>query len=456
MTLSFKNRIAFHYMIATAIIMSITFGAIYFMVQNTVMRHLDDDLNFEAKKHTGEIKINGDTIVFKNKAEWEEKEHLEIQVNPVFIQLMNKKGVLMDKSPNLKEDSLLFKSSIYGGHFDTFFQDRAIRQVQFPIEINGNIEGYILAAISSESSQSVILKLRNILILSYLVILSGLYFISRYLAGRSIKPIKNVTKTIKQITKHNLKERVALPQHKDEVYKLSAGFNALLERIEKTIEREKQFTSDASHELRTPLSTLRGTLEVLVRKPRTKQEYEEKIKFSLHEIDRMALTIDQLLLLARIASEESSKKENLIFLPAIIDETLIHFSPQLKEKELSVNFQFSHDHGFLVPHYYTHLIINNVLSNAIKYAHIGTELTIRVLEKDNHVVCSIQDQGIGIKEEDLEHVFESFYRSDALDHKQIQGNGLGLSIVKKCAEAIDAKIDFKSELSAGTIVTITF
>ena len=106
MNLSFKNRIAFHYMIATAIIMAVAFTAVYFVVKGVVYQNIDHDLSFEAEKHTGEIKVVGDSIKIKNKKEWEEKEHREVQVNPVFIQILDKNGVFMDKSPNLKENEL--------------------------------------------------------------------------------------------------------------------------------------------------------------------------------------------------------------------------------------------------------------------------------------------------------------------------------------------------------------
>jgi signal transduction histidine kinase len=443
-------------MLATAIIMAVVFGVIYFVVQGTVMRNLDNDLAYEAEKHTGEINITGDSIKFNNKAEWEEREHREIQVNPVFIQIIDRQGRLMDKSPNLKEDYLPFKDSVFGGHFNTQLSKRAIRQVQLPIEQGGEIKGYILAAMSSESAKLVILKLRNILIISYLIVLVGLYFVSRFLAGRSIGPIKEVTKTITRITKHNLKERVALPQTEDEIYELSAGFNALLERIENALERERQFTSDASHELRTPLATLRGTLEVLIRKPRTQQEYEEKVKYSLSEIERMATTLEQLLLLARLDTPTTIKEKNLIDLTTIIDEALTHFKRQITDKQLQIEFLFDPTQKLLVPYYYTHLMISNVINNAIKYANQGSVLTISAEEVDQQVNCSIKDEGIGIREEDLKHIYDNFFRSDALNHKQIAGNGLGLSIVKKCADAIKAELKVKSTLGLGTTVSITF
>ncbi|MDB4286174.1 ATP-binding protein [bacterium] len=456
MSLSFKNRIAVNYMLATAIIMAVVFGAIYLIVQETVMRNLDNDLSYEAEKHTDEITIVGDSIKFKNKAEWEEREHREIQVNPVFIQLIDKKARVMDKSPNLKEDYLPFKDAKFGGHFDAQLSNRAIRQVQLPIEQNGKIKGYILAAMSSESAQSVILKLRNVLAFSYIIVLAGLYFISRFLAGRSIKPVQEVTNTITQITKHNLKERVVLPQHKDEIYELSSNFNSLIERIENAIERERQFTSDASHELRTPLATLRGTLEVLIRKPRTQKEYEEKIGYSLSEIGRMTTTLEQLLLLARIDTKSFIQENNSISLPAIIDESLTHFKRQIIEKELKIDFQFSPEKKLLVPQYYTSLIIENLIGNAVKYSPKCTALKIRLDEIENHVTCIIQDEGIGIKEENVKYVFDNFFRSEALNHKQISGNGLGLSIVKKCVDAIEAEIKVRSILGQGTTVTLTF
>lgn len=443
-------------MIATAFIMAVSFAAIFFIVQQTVINNLDQDLSYEANKHTGEVRISNDSIVFTNKAEWEEREHHEVQVNPVFIQLIDCNGRLMDKSPNLKSNNLDFNPSNLNGHFDTFIENRSIRQVQVPLIEQGITEGYILAAMSSESAKSVILKLRNTLVIAYLAVLLGLYFISRFIAGRSILPVQNVTKTIQEIGSKNLTKRVDLPLIRDEIYELSYGFNELLDRIENALEREKQFTSDASHELRTPLTALRGTLEILIRKTRTPEEYEEKIQFGLTEIDRMTITLEQLLLLARLDSKDESKKVELIELPAIVNESLAHFKREIQEKELQVSLNYNDKDEFLVPNYYTYLILENILSNAIKYSKINGKLTIACLVSKDRIVCTVKDEGIGIKQEDLQHIYDNFFRSDALNHKQIKGNGLGLSIVKKAADAINAQLKINSELSKGTEVHISF
>ncbi len=300
MRLNFKNRIALHYIVATAIIIAAVFLGIFFLVKNTVYANLDKDLNFEATKHTGEITVTRDSIYFYNKKELEEREHLEIQINPVFVQLSGRDGTLFDKSPNLKENQLgAHPQQKSGQHFNAFLMDQPIRQVQMPIKKDGEIKGYMLAAMSLEASMTVLDKLGSTLLVLYPIVLAGLFLISSFLAGRSIAPIRSIINTTNTITRNNLNDRVVLPTKKDELHELSAAINELLERIEKAIERERQFTSDASHELRTPLSSLQGTLEVLVRKPRSRQEYEEKIGYALSVIDTMTFTLEQLLLLSR-------------------------------------------------------------------------------------------------------------------------------------------------------------
>lgn len=456
MSLSFKNRIALHYMIATAIIMAVAFTAVYFVVEGVVYKNLDSDLSYEAEKHTGEIKVVGDSVKIKNKREWEEREHREVQVNPVFIQILDKNGTFMDKSPNLKENKLEYNSKEnFGGSYNEILNNKPIRQIQLPIEEDGKIKGFIVAAMSLESSQMVLLNLRNILLFVYLFLLVSLYFISKFIAGRSIIPVKNVTQTTNRITRNNLNERVALPQNKDELFDLSSGINNLLQRIENALERERQFTSDASHELRTPLATIKGTLEVLIRKPRERAEYEEKIKFSLTEIDRMTAALEQLLLLARLDTNSKITDKSLIPLATLIDEILSRHKNQILKKKLSINFKNDIENETLVPQYFSNLILENIIGNAIKYTKDATTIQISITQLGSKIVCVVQDEGIGIKKEDLNNLFNNFFRSDALNHKNITGNGLGLSIAKKAADAIDAKIEVESEFGVGTIFTIT-
>ena len=188
-------------------------------------------------------------------------------------------------------------------------------------------------------------NVEEILIIAYPLILIVLFFIARFIAGRSIKPISSIIKTSNIITKDNLTSRIPLPQNKDELFVLSQTINNLLDRIETAIEREKQFTSDASHELRTPLTVIKGTLEVLIRKPRNHAEYEEKINFCVKEVNRLNHLVDQLLLLARFENQIQTLKLENVYLNALFLDTIARYSSSIQSKKINVSTEFSQDYS---------------------------------------------------------------------------------------------------------------
>lgn len=457
MNFSFKDRIALYYMLATASITFLVFIIIYVVAQTAMYSGIDSDLTFEAKMHQKEIYTQNDSIFFINKNEWEEREHKEVKVNPVFIQIVNKKGQLMDKSPNLKEGELDFnqKKAFYT-QFDTKINGQAIRQIQVPVEQKGDLKGYILAAMSLEGSNMVLNNLRKTLLIIFPIVLICLFFITRFLAGRSIIPVQIITQTTDRITRNSLNERVPLPQNKDELYTLTSSINELLDRMQEALEREKQFTADASHQLRTPLAVLKGTLEVLIRKPRTETEYQEKITYSIKEIDRISSAVEQLLILARLDKNSVKVTKTAINLQMISNDILYRFRNDISKKLLSVNITSNIDADLISDPYYIDLIIENLISNAVKYASENTAIDIVMTKNKGEITYQIKNQGVVIPPADLETIFNPFYRSNPLHHKAIQGNGLGLSIVKKVSDLLGAKITVSSDAGVGTVFTLVF
>ncbi len=456
MSISFKNRIALNYVVATAIMIAAVFVIIVLIVKTTVFYNLDKNLEFEANKHTDELIIHNDSVHFANILEWTEREHREVQFHPVFIQLVSLKGLFMDKSPNLKDANLIFEKGNHNKQFNTHIKGIPVRQIQIPIVEKGVTKGFMLAAVSTEEAEMVIKNLKNVLLLLYPLVLFVLFGVARYLAGRSIKPIKKITDTANDITKNSLNERIELPQNKDELYTLTSSINELLERIQEAFEREKQFTSDASHELRTPLAVLTGTLEVLIRKPRTEAEYKEKIEYSIKEIARMSATVDQLLMLARVDNEIKLAKQQPIEPVAIIDTVLERYKHIIKEQELIINVDTEADIKLESNPYYIDLIFDNLISNAIKYSKNGTGINVSFSKKASSVICLIADQGVGISGEHLDKIFNPFFRAKSSSHKTAKGDGLGLSIVKKACESMGIIISIKSKVNHGTTVTLTF
>tara|TARA_R110002126_G_scaffold6123_7_gene32366 strand:- start:610 stop:1989 length:1380 start_codon:yes stop_codon:yes gene_type:complete len=454
---SFKNRIAFHYIITTALLIFVVFFAIYSIVRFSVYNHVNNDINKEVQNHLNEIQINGNSYVLLHLEEWKEREHNTVDVNPVFVQFLGSNKEVIEKSPNLKNEQLNFNTkSETNSLFDTKLSTIKIRQIQVEIVSNNKIVGYLMIAMSLEYATLILQNLLEILVIAYPLILLILFLIARFIAGRSIRPINTIIETSNRITTNNLSSRIALPQTKDELFVLSQTINNLLNRIETTVEREKKFTSDASHELRTPLTVIKGTLEVLVRKPRTEEEYHEKISYCVAEVDRLNHLVDQLLLLARYENQKQSVNIDKINLNAVVAEVISRFSHEVESKKIEVIIPKGTDFFFNTDRYLISIIFSNLLSNAIKYSNLGGSITITFVQRESVLECHISDTGIGIPAEDLQLIFNQFYRSKSSDHPEIKGTGLGLSIVNRLSEILHINVDLQSNEGHGTTVILSF
>jgi signal transduction histidine kinase len=456
LSFSFKNRIAFNYILSSSILIAIVFFSIFFIVKYTVNQHINEEIQEELYKHLDDVSTDSNDTYLIQVDQWRAREHNSISVNPVFVEFYDTNKQLIDKSPNLKSSNIQLLAANQNNKFtDTKLNGIPIRQIQTGIINKDQVVGYLVVAMSLEDFE-IVQILKNILLISYPLILILLFLIARFLAGRSIKPVSTIIDTSSQITKDNLKSRIPLPINKDELFVLSQNINNLLDRVENAIEREKQFTSDASHELRTPLAVIKGTMEVLIRKPRNQHEYEEKINFCISEVNRLNHMVDQLLLLARFENQKQNIKNETIYLNAIILDNLTRFSEKIESKKIKIITSFSDDYYIQSDNYLVSIIISNLLSNAIKYSDSTGEIRIKLSQNEHHITFSISDKGIGIAPDDMNKIFNSFYRSDVINHAQIKGTGLGLSIVKRLCDLLKFEISVDSKLNVGTTFSLSF
>lgn len=456
LSFSFKNRIAFNYILSSSILIAIVFLSIFTIVKYSVNQHINEEIQEELYKHLDDVSTDSNDTYLIQVDQWRAREHNSISVNPVFVEFYDTNKQLIDKSPNLKNTDVELLDSDKNNKFtDTKLNGIPIRQIQTPIINKEKVVGYLVVAMSLEDFE-IVQILKNILLISYPLILILLFLIARFFAGKSIKPVSTIIDTSSQITKDNLKTRIPLPQNKDELYLLSENINNLLDRIENAIDREKQFTSDASHELRTPLAVMKGTMEVLIRKPRDQKEYEEKINFCITEVDRLNHMVDQLLLLARFENQKQNIKNETIYLNAIILDNLTRFSDKVESKKLKVITSFSDDFYIQSDNYLISIVISNLISNAIKYSNKNGEININLINHNNEISFSIADNGIGIALADIDKIFNSFYRSDVSNHAEIKGTGLGLSIVKRLCDLLKLEISVESKLNQGTTFILIF
>ena len=452
---SFKNRIAFNYIVSGSILIAIVFLFIYNIVKYSVNKHVNEEIQEELYKHLDDVSTDSNDTYLIQVDQWRAREHNSISVNPVFVEFYDNNKLLIDKSPNLKSSNLKLFPDSNNEFIDTKLNNIPVRQIQTAIINKGEVVGYLVVAMSLEDFE-IVMILKNILLITFPLILILLFLIARFFAGRSIKPVRTIIETSSQITKDNLQTRIPLPQNKDELYVLSENINNLLSRIENAIDREKQFTSDASHELRTPLAVIKGTMEVLIRKPRNQQEYEEKILFCISEVDRLNHMVDQLLLLARFENQKQNVKQETIYLNALVLDNLTRFSEKSESKKLKIKTQFSEDYYLISDNYLVSIIISNLISNAIKYSNPNGEIAIELGKTSDVVTFSITDYGVGIAKNDLDKIFNSFYRSDVSNHPEIKGTGLGLSIVKRLCDLLKLEITVESKLNQGTKFVLNF
>lgn len=458
MNLKLKNRIAFYYLAASAVLTAVLFIIIYALIRNTVYSHLEDELNIESKEVQNGLIIGQDSIKLVNLFEWEEREHGQVEVNPTFIEIIDRNHNLIKKTDNLLDKNLEFIPNISETiYLDTKLSDKQVREVQIPLVNQGGvIMGYLMIGVPMEEAGLILGKLGWVLSIGFLAALVILFILTRWLAEKSISPIHTVTSTAEKISKENLDKRIGLPPNKDEIYTLTATINSLLDRIEDAVLREKQFTADASHELRTPLSVIKGTLEVLIRRKRDTEHYEEKISYCINEVDRMTNIIDQLLLLARYESGKIEPQAREIELNDSINYAIMMMDSAAKEKGISINFDDSKKYTVNADPSMLDVILQNLLSNSVKYSNGSKKIDIHIEQKENKILCSVKDYGIGMNKDEISRIFDRFYRSTEARSTHHTGDGIGLAIVKRLADLQNLTISYESEPGKGTTASLTF
>jgi two-component system OmpR family sensor kinase len=330
----------------------------------------------------------------------------------------------------------------------------------------GDLMGTVEASLPLDSIENELeaLRRRLIWIIGVAAIL-GVVF-SFIIAGISIRPLEDLLRTSREVGQGNLTSRAPLPRV-SEARDLARTFNEMLDRIQIAMNRQAQlteemrrFASDASHELRSPLAVLRNGLELLdkARCRGDDAQAQEVFKLMTGEVDAMSSLVDDLLFLARIDQPED-RIENLPgrvpldplpLLEEVYERAQVLVAGQILRLEWP-------DHPvapLLADREMIRRALNNLIENALHYTPAGREICLRV-EADARTCCWIvQDQGYGMEPEQLEHIFERFYRGDQARGRRGAGAGLGLPIAAAIAQAHGGTIRAASRPGEGTVVTL--
>lgn len=296
-----------------------------------------------------------------------------------------------------------------------------------------------------------------ILILS--VPLAGLLaaFAGYWMSGRALHPIHQITETTNSIDARSLSRRLPLLGTNDELDRLSATINRMLDRIATSYERIAQFTADASHELRTPVALIRSNAELLLMEPDNSLRIERGLSDILGESTYMTRLIGDLLTLARGGDAGASIRMELLELNESIRSVLERGQAQAATRNISLVYV---PHDQVVPLRGNQNMVERILmiliDNAVRYTSPGGKIWIRTWVTTTHCGFVVRDTGIGIAKSHHERIFERFFRVDEARTPRDGGYGLGLSIAKSLIEVHGGTVHVESEIGLGASFHVSF
>jgi signal transduction histidine kinase len=273
------------------------------------------------------------------------------------------------------------------------------------------------------------------------------------IARRCLAPLDRIASLASEIEAHDLSRRLAMPARSDELGKLGATFDRMLDRLQNAFDRERRFTSDASHELRAPLSVIRAEADLALRSERTPGEYRRALETIAAEADALEALTRDLLAAARAGSagEDAHGPVDLSLVARTVAQrmSVVAGTHRVVVKKVSEHDAIVRGSRALIER-----AIVSVLHNALKFSPEAGTVEIRVSGDTPRAELSIRDEGPGFSQTALLRGFDRFWRDDAA--RGCEGSGLGLSLAKTIVEGHGGTIALANAQPHGAIVAMTF
>lgn len=272
---------------------------------------------------------------------------------------------------------------------------------------------------------------------------AGSYWIIR----RAFRPLDSINATAAAINEaRDLSRRIGLPPGQDEFSRLGMTFDSLFERLERSFEAEKQFTSDASHELRTPVSIIKGACDYALKYDETPQDRQESLEMIKRQAGKMSVIISQLLSMTRLEQGTEQVQMETVELYGFLHELCEEQAYDVQRVRITdgvpVNIQANA--GLLS------VLVRNLVENAIKYGKPDGHVWLSVQSRDGGVQLLVQDDGEGIAKEHQEKIWQRFYQADTA-HSGEMGAGLGLPMVQQIAKIHGGFMTLESGPETGSL-----
>ncbi|OIN83291.1 sensor histidine kinase [Francisella sp. TX07-6608] len=298
---------------------------------------------------------------------------------------------------------------------------------------NGNlITVFANDTIKDKISRQIIFKFALLLASTYIVLIGFIYYILK----TALHPLERINKRVAKINprKNEKLNEDVIPY---EIKSIVDQINLLIEKFHETLEREKRFSGDAAHELKTPIAGVKTLVEIALASDDI-DEIKQKLERIKSSTNRYSHIIDQLLTLSRIQPNEQVTFGKKLMINKVLESFIAENAIKAIEKNIEIVFYPSQQHLYCYSNdYLLGILFKNLISNAIKYTPNGGLIKISSYQEENNIVVEIKDNGIGVPQENIERIFDRFYRETGTGE---EGSGLGLAIVAEIVRLHNGKI----------------
>ncbi|TWU45870.1 Signal transduction histidine-protein kinase ArlS [Novipirellula aureliae] len=275
-----------------------------------------------------------------------------------------------------------------------------------------------------------------------------------WMVRQALKPVTSMASQAQSIAGSDFQSRLVVQDSGDELAELGATFNQLLDRQQAAFEQQRRFAGDAAHELRSPITVLLGQIDVTLRRPRSEADYTSTLQLLRTKALSLQEIVEALLFLARSEGDTAIPRLQPIQLGVWFDEYASAWSSLPRAADLRLQNQIDRSIAVRATSTLLARIIDNLVSNAMKYSPPGSPITIDVVSDEGHAIVRVTDTGNGISEADQQHLFESFFRSSEARSKGVAGNGLGLAIARRIADTLGGTLQVTSTPGRGSCFTL--
>ncbi len=281
-----------------------------------------------------------------------------------------------------------------------------------------------------------------------------LILISYFLAGRILSPISRITNLAREIDENDLAVRIPLNPSQDELYDLAFALNQMLDRLQYSFTRQKQFLADAAHELNTPMTSVRIFMEQSLLNQKLPADFHKDLQRQQQVMLRIKRLLQDLMTLSWLELGRKIRPETFD-LTATTASVIEDFKPLIEEKNIQWSSSLPKTLNYFGDPGQFHRALVNIIDNAIKYNLPSGQLVIRLKKLTNTIQLNVTNSGTPIPKEDLEHVFDQFYRVEKSRSQEFGGCGLGLTIVREIIGLHGGRVSLENEPPDKIVLTIT-